>query len=618
MPSTFFGLNIARSGMSTYNAVLNTTAHNIANVKTTGYSRQVVKQQETEAISFKTTYGMVGTGVDAISIDSQRDVYYDNKYRMSNTSYSRYESLNYYMNSIENDLYAKDSTSGGMTNSLDNFFKVVTSLTTDPSSTTIRTQTVGYADTLVKSINEVANSLQALQKDLNDQIASTVDQINAYAQQIASLNKQIATIEIYGTKANDLRDQRATIIDELSALVDVDVVEKEPTNGNGLAQYIVSIAGSPLVDTNDYNTIKYTAMDTCYSMNDMDKMYDLTWSTGQSFDKRSKALGGKLQALFEMRDGNNNETFEGKATGTAGSKTLTVTDVNDLGNSLLKLDIPASDGVITLGNATYNYKSFTATVDADGNYTYTFTLENALGRDIQDEDMHISDAVDYRGVPYYMSQLNEFIRTFSYNFNKVQTSGYDLNDNAGQQMFIAKDKVNGIEMRFSDTVKTGFTFDSLLALDANGKIATDTEGYANTSYYMMTALNCNIDSQIAKDGSLLALSDKQGGGVSNGGNLAKMSDLANDTTMFRQGKPGSFLQVLTSAAGVDGSKVKTAMENAENIKNAVANRRLSTAGVDEDEEGQNLIICQNLLNYQYKVLSVMNEVLDKLINGTAV
>ena len=616
MPSTFFGLNIARSGMSTYNAVLNTTAHNIANVKTTGYSRQVVKQQATEAISFKTTYGMVGTGVDAISIDSQRDVYYDNKYRMSNTSYSRYESLNYYMNSIENDLYAKDSTSGGMTNSLDNFFKVVTSLTTDPSSTTIRTQTVGYADTLVKSINEVANSLQALQKDLNDQIASTVDQINAYAQQIASLNKQIATIEIYGTKANDLRDQRATIIDELSALVDVDVVEKEPTNGNGLAQYIVSIAGSPLVDTNDYNTIKYTAMDTCYSMNDMDKMYDLTWSTGQSFDKRSKALGGKLQALFEMRDGNNNETFEGKATGTAGSKTLTVTDVNDLGNSLLKLDIPASDGVITLGNATY--KSFTATVDADGNYTYTFTLENALGRDIQDEDMHISDAVDYRGVPYYMSQLNEFIRTFSYNFNKVQTSGYDLNDNAGQQMFIAKDKVNGIEMRFSDTVKTGFTFDSLLALDANGKIATDTEGYANTSYYMMTALNCNIDSQIAKDGSLLALSDKQGGGVSNGGNLAKMSDLANDTTMFRQGKPGSFLQVLTSAAGVDGSKVKTAMENAENIKNAVANRRLSTAGVDEDEEGQNMIICQNLLNYQYKVLSVMNEVLDKLINGTAV
>ena len=88
--------------------------------------------------------------------------------------------------------------------------------------------------------------------------------------------------------------------------------------------------------------------------------------------------------------------------------------------------------------------------------------------------------------------------------------------------------------------------------------------------------------------------------------------------MFRQGQPGSFLQVLTSTVGVDSQKVATASENAKNIKDAVDNRRLSKAGVDEDEEGQNLIICQNLLSYQYKVLSVMDEVLDKLINGTAV
>ena len=80
----------------------------------------------------------------------------------------------------------------------------------------------------------------------------------------------------------------------------------------------------------------------------------------------------------------------------------------------------------------------------------------------------------------------------------------------------------------------------------------------------------------------------------------------------------SFLKVLTATVGVDSQKVITASKNAENIKNSVDNRRLSKAGVDEDEEAQNLIMCQNLLNYQYKVLSVMNEVLDKLINGTAV
>lgn len=86
MPSTFFGLNIARSGMTTYNAVLNTTGHNIANVDTKGYSKQVVRQSATEAISFGTSYGMVGSGVEATSIESRRDAYYDEKYRLSNTT----------------------------------------------------------------------------------------------------------------------------------------------------------------------------------------------------------------------------------------------------------------------------------------------------------------------------------------------------------------------------------------------------------------------------------------------------------------------------------------------------------------------------------------------------
>lgn len=61
MPSTFFGLNIARTGMSTYNVWLNTTAHNISNVKTVGYTRQTVNQVAGKPISFGTRYGMVGS-----------------------------------------------------------------------------------------------------------------------------------------------------------------------------------------------------------------------------------------------------------------------------------------------------------------------------------------------------------------------------------------------------------------------------------------------------------------------------------------------------------------------------------------------------------------------------
>ena len=73
MPSTFFGLNIAVSGMSTYNAGLTTTGHNISNVKTKGYSRQTVEQSAKEAVSLRTSYGMLGAGCLLYTSPSPRD-----------------------------------------------------------------------------------------------------------------------------------------------------------------------------------------------------------------------------------------------------------------------------------------------------------------------------------------------------------------------------------------------------------------------------------------------------------------------------------------------------------------------------------------------------------------
>lgn len=64
MPSTFFGLNIATSGMNAYNMGLNTTAHNISNRNTKGYSKQSVEQKAGIPLSLRTSYGMLGTGVE--------------------------------------------------------------------------------------------------------------------------------------------------------------------------------------------------------------------------------------------------------------------------------------------------------------------------------------------------------------------------------------------------------------------------------------------------------------------------------------------------------------------------------------------------------------------------
>ena len=625
MASTFFGLNIARSGMSTYNAWLNTTGHNIANVKTPGYSRQVVNQAATVPISYKTSYGMAGSGVEAVSITSERDIYYDNKYRNSNSVFGKYDTQTYYMRCIEDYFYPKDSNTGAMTNSLNKFFQLLSGLETDKiSDPTARTEAVGYADTLTYYIREAANGLKNLQKDINIEIGATADKINSYAEQIAYLNEQITSLEVYGSRANDLRDQRANILDKLSELIDIDVMEKEPVGGMGHTQFVVTVGSAVLVDTFEYNTIKYETLDTTAKQNDITNMYSLKWSNGQDFGMHETGLGGKMQALFEMRDGNNGEVFKGDIQ-TVSKDQIVVQGSNEIANSLFKLDIPAANGVIAIGKSRYEYESFEVktAVDADGNsvYTYTFHLKDELDATAQQSaknvgKMQISDEVDFRGIPYYMSQLNEFARKFSYEFNKVQVAGYDLNGDLGKEMFVAIDKTTGEEMKFDTGAMHG------LEDPRHGNLAGYTfssTGPTNGiySYYAMTALNTSVYSEIVGNGSLLACSN-QPNEVSNSANLENMLKLEYDKTMFHQGQPASFLNVVTTTVGVDSKKVEGAAENADNIKSAIYLRRLSKSGVDEDEEGQNLIICQNLLNFQYKVLSVMDEVLDKLINGTAV
>ena len=107
--------------------------------------------------------------------------------------------------------------------------------------------------------NALATNLSEIQKDCNEEIKSTVDNINAIAQKIALLNKEVNRIEVNGGKANELRDERANLIDELSSIVNVEVIENEVINSNGAnlggTNYTVVINGQVLVEGNDYQKL---------------------------------------------------------------------------------------------------------------------------------------------------------------------------------------------------------------------------------------------------------------------------------------------------------------------------------------------------------------------------
>ena len=231
MPSTFFGLNIAYTGLTAANAGLNTTANNISNVNTEGYSRQTVTQQASNALRTYTTYGCAGSGVDTIAIERQRDAFYDFKYWNNNAQLGEFEELQYYMKQIE-DYFKDDTTVDGFATIFEKMYTTIEELKKNSGDATTKEQFIGFAGNLTYYFNTMAANLERMQVDVNLEIKNKIEQINAYSEEIASLNKQINVIELTGARANELRDQRDLIIDKLSKIVDTTVDEQPVYDSN--------------------------------------------------------------------------------------------------------------------------------------------------------------------------------------------------------------------------------------------------------------------------------------------------------------------------------------------------------------------------------------------------
>lgn len=474
MPSQFFGLNIAYTGLLANNAALNTTSNNIANVHTEGYSRQRVSQQAANALRVFQTYGCAGAGVETLAIERIRDEFYDGRFWDNHAKVGEYSMKQYYMMQIEN-YFDDNGENAGFKSVFDQLMTgALQELLKDPSGAAAKTQFVGSAGALAEYFNGVAGNLQKLQKDINQEIKLKVDEINSLAGEIASLNKQINTIELNGSMANELRDRRALLVDQLSEIVDVDVKEIpvvdpfNPERETGSHRFMIKIAGGQmLVDGNDYNGLECVARKSYERVNqtDIDGLYDVYWKDGQRFNLNNPAMGGALKGLAELRDGNNGENFQGLVTATGVTKdgrndTVTIQVGRAYLQDMNKCNLSHTGGKITLGNQEFYYDSWSYEIsfDDEGNeiYSYQFVLSDReknparLTNDRVGKNASIGSSLDYQGIPYYMNQMNEWVRTFAQKFNDILTAGYDAAGNPGIKMFTGDMATSDGQFEFPD------------------------------------------------------------------------------------------------------------------------------------------------------------------------
>ena len=656
MPSQFFGLNIAYTGLLASNAALNTTSNNIANVQTEGYSRQQVDQQAASALRVFQNYGSAGAGVETLAIERVRDEFYDGRYWDNNAFVGEYGQKEYYMAQIE--AYFDDNgQNGGFKSVFDQpMITGLEELMKAPNDPTAKSQFVGHAGALAEYFNGVAGNLEKLQSDINQEIKLRVDEVNSLAGEIATLNKQINTIELTGTKANELRDRRTLLMDQLSAIVDVDVVETPITDANnperetGAYRYIVKIAGGRiLVDGSEFNGLECVARNSHEKAHqtDIDGLYDIYWEDGQKFQLYNGAMGGALQGLVQMRDGNNGENFVGDivAVGTANGglqDTVTVRVSRDYLEDLNKSNLSDTGGIINLGNQEFYYESWSYSVSYDDNgeavYSYTFTLQdNELNKSRVTNDRvgkvaTVGAALNYQGVPYYMNQMNEWIRTFSQKFNDMLTGGFAGNNEPGVILFTSKYATEDKQYEFPDSAR--FDKENYAAYQARvqdlmaggmteaeaKEAAVLTVNNSQDSYYQMTAMNFDILTAIELDPGRLANRKDAGDGVEQSDLLQDLKNLATDKDKmsFRGCNASEFLQCILSDVALNTQRANTLSQSYTDVANAIDTRRISISGVDEDEEAVNLVKFQNGYNLASKMIQTLTEIYDRLILETGV
>ncbi len=625
MSSTFFGLTIAASGLNTSQAQINTTANNISNINTDGYSRQVVNTVASSALRCYQSYGTTGTGVEAKSVTQYRDQYYDEKYWNNQSALGLYEKKQYYMKQIES-YYSETTSSSGFSTIYAKMFNAMSTLQGSAGDDTVRKQFISNAKQLTEYFNQLSTKLEDLQNSINDEIKTAVDDINSISKKVAILTKQINVIEQGGGHANELRDQRALLIDELSEMVDTEIKEVDVINSNnpdmytGATYYTVYINGQVLVDTYEYNTlaVQSRATEETYNQSDIEGLYDIVWAEdGDKFNATPSSNGGTLKAMFEVRDGNNNENMHATvSSATATSMTITGLSITDLN----ELNMPDS-GTIWTNNTQYRYESFELQTDSSGNvssvtFNLTTTISTTEQGNIIGKTLQVGDDVDFMGIPYYQNQMNLFLRNFCELFNQIEDSGVTLDGDDMGSFFVAKDKMDStIEYDLTDA-KTVTTTDTT----GNEVTTGNTIKSDGNSYYRLTAGNVTIAKATDKDSRIFATTTAENytSGVEAADLVVKLQKLQSDTTIFRGGGGDAFLQCIYSDVTIDTQECDIFTTNFSNIQSTIEQQRLSISGVDEDEEALDLIKFQNAYKLASKCISVFSEIYDRLILNTGV
>lgn len=604
MAGLFDTFTISKRGLSVQQGNINTTAHNIANASTVGYSRQRAVVETTRPFGGNGKWdscsaGQVGTGAQITTIQRIRNEFIDYQYRDANSILGNSSVKAEFLSKIEDILGETSDT--GIQGLMSEFFKSLQSLTSSSDKTDVKSVVLQNALALTDAINYTYNQLEKQMGNAQDLLGDNVAEINGYLDQINELNKQISRVSAMGQSPNDLMDARDALLDELSSKFGFNIDKKAlnaiDVNSDEYDDLKLINANPNDLDYNRFSTVKSADV-----VENKDGTYSLNIQYYKLGDKNSEpvsiTLSGDKDTLNSLKDElttcrvlitDKDGNFKVGGTKVEPGKTFDITNanLNDFKKNIFK---------------TYEHEA--------GVNNVPISNDKIKGEIAGNQSVQAT-------IKGYMNDLDKLAAGVAYAMNAIQTGSMDGKTTVSDTLiFVASGTTSDDKITAKNITINKDILDNPSLL--NCKPANESGEGANDRAIAMATLNTlkfNFSNVSGDSSTWTRESFLNSAGVSfsnTSGNPEENINLSGDSsgsTMV------SHYAGIISKLGSASKAASNTVTNQETVLQGLENQRMSESGVSLDEEMTDIITFQHAYQANAKMISTIDELLDVVING---
>ena len=617
---------------------LDTTGHNITNAGTEGYTRQMVNLATTrgEERAGLTGNVMIGTGVDALSVKRARNVYADIQYRNENPSQKYYETMAVNYDKLET--IFDDSKNLGIEASLNKFYQTWVDLSTNASNSSARTQVIEQGKNLSDIIQTATAELQEQIRSEYEDLKSELLQVDDILEEIVQFNKQIVAQEVTGATANDLRDRRDLLVDQLSNYMNISFTENEfgayqinsggvtLVNGTGrshllmsdgvssslygidygVTDYNIKIKESNIVFTPQNGILKARLDSIAEDKSYIDSLADMASFMLTAFNDQHKQ-GWDMNGDYKFVDEDGNDV-----TSSTTESDLTAVEFMKADGTYLTAteaeSVTLTEGVYMLGTE--------EVIKITGGAVYRNSADEIIKK--------VPDTINFFGkesITYEYRYDAEYDRNYLYKYDPDEVDSKNLL--SGVQIIAALEVNAKLSEIHGDRYIAAATSKQYVETSTGQGFWEDMEwgsrtGDGTNAVYLSELFNIS-QKTIIEDNKANALVSKNMVIRDLEGN--KILDSNGDeqySTAMTTLSLNSYYQKSMSTLGIDAYSTDVNYEAMQTIMTQVENWRDSMGGVDWNEELTNMIKYQKGFTACSRCLNAMDECLDRLVNSTGV